>query len=279
MKRKYRVNQATRLKEKDVRAMFDLANTTESKALISCLWLTGCRPQEARMIVKKDFEQTKTGYVVSIHTLKLGDDGSYFPQERRLPFATPDPNSSMFVYLKCLINYVISLPDDDCVLFDMTTRTIGRIVERLSLRVLNQPYAPYHFRHSCFSWMAADPSEGGLGYNAWQLKAFKGSKTLQSVEAYVHTSVKEVDLGTQQRGAGSELKPIGLAVITETPAPQPEPTNQQPKTVPQTIAISPEPAPALIAKPPVLAPKPEPPKEPTTAELIEPEANPSTNQS
>lgn len=165
------------LSEAEVKGMYLRAKGKEA-LLIALLWLTAARPNELLQLRHEDISSTDTELSIKLKTLKLGQGKEFMVKERVLTFERTLGLDAV-PYIETVINNARATPSGS-LLISRGSRWAEKAINRLSMEVLNKPLSPYHFRHSVLTWL------GRKGYSSLDIQYFKGSKTLASVEPYLH---------------------------------------------------------------------------------------------
>lgn len=166
------------LYEEEVSAMFARARSPKEAYLVSILWTTGARPSEILELKKDSFYFDRSTLRITLTTKKLGDSKEFMIRERTLEFERLE-NIEANPYIEQIVNFVNAAPNDGFIL-PYTTRWCEKVINRLGMEALNKMISPYHFRHSVLSHLASK------GFGVTELKEFKGAKSIQSVEPYLH---------------------------------------------------------------------------------------------
>lgn len=164
----------------------------EARALIICLYYTGARPNEILKLCGKDFKRSKSHLVINIKGSKRG-----LPRPIRLSFSRP--------FVTELYKFSIGIFPDMWLFWHyrgnykrVRKSKSGRIIERTEItqkltyhfkrwfEVLDGgTIPPYYLRHNRFSLLIAEK-----GITAFDIKFMKGSRTLSSVDPYLHMSAE-----------------------------------------------------------------------------------------
>lgn len=179
----------------DALLMFKAAGSIYERALIAVLWITGARTEEALALTTDSITYDSFKVEVRLNTLKLGA-GKFAVQERTLSFKRPS-GLDQNLYLETLLTHLQTLPKE-AKLFPYTSRWAEKVINRLGEKAIGKRLAPYHFRHSVLSHLAAD------GANVPELMHFKGAKDAKSVSTYLHARPYMVDLANQRRARHQE---------------------------------------------------------------------------
>lgn len=166
------------LSDAEVKGMYLKAHTQNEALLISLLWLTAARPNELLLIKREDITYSDTELSIKVKTLKLGQGKDFMVKERVLTFERTLGVDAV-PYIETIINRA-RFTDPGVLLLARGMRWAEKAINRVSMEVLNKPLSPYHFRHSVLTWL------GRKGYSSLDIQYFKGSKTLASVEPYLH---------------------------------------------------------------------------------------------
>lgn len=194
--------------EEDVMLMYKAAGSIYERALVAVLWITGARTEEALALTTDSITYDSFKVEVKLNTLKLGE-GKFAVQERTLSFRRPG-GLEQNIYLETLLTHTQTLPKE-AKLFPYTSRWAEKVINRLGDKTIGKRLAPYHFRHSVLSHLAAQ------GANVPELMHFKGAKDAKSVSTYLHARPYMVDLANQRRARHQE----------DTPPPHTSPINSQ----------------------------------------------------
>jgi site-specific recombinase XerD len=176
--------------EEDSLAMFKLAGSIYERCLIAVLWVSGARTEEVLQLTTESVQYDSFKVDIKFNTLKLGG-GAFAVQERTLSFKRPS-GLDQNLYLETILTHIRTLPKE-ARLFPYTSRWAEKVINRLGERALRKRLAPYHFRHSVLSHLAAQ------GANVPELMHFKGAKDAKSVSTYLHARPYIVDLSNQRR--------------------------------------------------------------------------------
>lgn len=171
--------------EKEVLDMLKACKNVKEKAVISFLWLTGCRVSEALAITTNDIELSPWLLTIKLPTLKKKRkaDQEFKITYRILKFKRNDINPNPFI--ESFITYYKSIKEG--LIFPMSDRTIERIVNRVSKKALGRILAPHHIRHSRLTYLAEK------GYPIHFLQYFKGASDIKSVAPYLHARPVELE--------------------------------------------------------------------------------------
>lgn len=182
--------------EEDARKMYDIADTETQRVLISLLWITGARTHEISMLRRQNFELDTVDSVlrITLKTLKLKKKKVFQVDERTLEFERP-LGMDLNIYLETIIKFVAKLQPEDKVI-PYTDRWIEQQITKLSLRAINKPLCPYHFRHSVMTWLAKNK------LSPPELMHFKGARSLRGIMPYLHAMPSVVKLENLRRGRG-----------------------------------------------------------------------------
>ena len=165
---KYKKNIKRIIQLDDANAMIAKAKHEEQRVLVALEYHTGARPSELLELRRRDFTIVGPDLRIVLQTKKGGDPRLISYDIQATPFV-PD----------IVLPWIQKLESADSPIFSFTTTTrIKQIIYELS----EEKFCPYNFRHSKLTRMAMQ------GATAWELKAFKGAKTLRSVEPYVNLS-------------------------------------------------------------------------------------------
>lgn len=182
----------------DTLLMFKAASSIYERSLIAVLWITGARTEEVLALTTDNITYDSFKVEVRLNTLKLGI-GKFAVQERTLSFKRPS-GLEQNLYLETILTHLQALPKETR-LFPYTSRWAEKVINRLGERAIGKRIAPYHFRHSVLSHMAAQ------GANVPELMHFKGAKDAKSVSTYLHARPYMVDLANQRRARHQEEAP------------------------------------------------------------------------
>jgi len=170
-----------RVEDIHIDEMISECKRLRDQAIISFLWVSGCRPSEMLEFCKKDIFFLEDKVHFKLVTKKLGRGGRFKVNERTLVFNSDNR------WIQIIKEYSELMSNPEVPLFKISDRAIEYIITKVSTTVLGFPLAPYHFRHSRMSKLAETK---GLT----QLMYFKGSADARSVSAYLHGRPFEVDL-------------------------------------------------------------------------------------
>ena len=163
----------------------------EGKALLITLYFTGARPNEVLNIKAKDIKKIKYYLQVKIKGSKKG-----LPRTVLLPYRND--------LVKQLYDYVSKMPNEIFLFFHyrnkykrISKKKNGDIVIREEITgklryhimkwfkpVIEGNITPYYLRHNRFSKLAEK------GIDLQDLRMLKGSRTMESIMAYLHMSSK-----------------------------------------------------------------------------------------
>jgi integrase len=163
------------LYEEEVKQMYDLCKNDYERLAISIMWMCGPRPTEMIELISKKVTINETKIDITLKTLKLGRGGDFKIQERNLSFKRPsglDEN----IYLETIAKMVRRTGPEEKLL-PYSVRWAERLTNRVGIEVLGKPISPYHFRHSCLTWLVR------LGASVPMAMHFKGSEG-QAVNQY-----------------------------------------------------------------------------------------------
>ncbi|MDD3906553.1 MAG: site-specific integrase [Candidatus Omnitrophica bacterium] len=186
--------------EEDVRAMYNLAAREKEAVLIALLWITGARPAELAELKKENVQYDSSRVNITLATKKLGEGGDFKIRNRTLSFVRPtglDTN----IYIETVVKYVAALPPE-ALLLPHTTRWQENTINRIGQKGIGQKVSPYHFRHSCLTWMASN------GATIDELMQFKGALSVLSISMYMKAKPFVVSLQNQRRTRGAVALPI-----------------------------------------------------------------------
>ena len=166
-------------------------NSTEGRALLIALYYTGGRPVEVLSLKGQDI-QIKDSYVtVHLQPSKRGLHRTMF-----LPYryalvkelykyaASVYPEMFLFHHFRAAYNRQIRQKNGDVFTRVDISDKVRYFVKKWFKGVIPDSITPYFLRHNRFSQL----SEAGL--NPQDIQMLKGSKTVQSVQAYLHLSTK-----------------------------------------------------------------------------------------
>jgi integrase len=181
----------TVLKDEDIRKMFDKTRDLQEQALLSCLWITGARPSEVLELKKENVLITEDVVVFDLPTKKLQADGTHFVLKRRQLRIGRPHGLQMNIYLETVVKYAERLYHPEDPVFIYGRRWAIKVINRLGMQGIGKEVAPYHLRHSAVT------REASRGQTIDQLMHFKGAKSIQSVQPYLHASPYDVVLPSQ----------------------------------------------------------------------------------
>lgn len=159
--------QAT-ISRQDLQQFLSNCVNEEQKVYLTLLYYTGARPSELLKLRKNNIIFEEDSIKIQIPTLKRGVGRIVYLEKK-------DRNE-----LENVENYVKSLENDDEMLFKILKN--GWNVRDFIYKVTENKLTPYFFRHNRFTKLAIK------GVSPFILKYLKGSKTVASVETYVHVS-------------------------------------------------------------------------------------------
>ena len=175
---KYSVDIATILFEEDVRKIYNEARTPEERVFVSLLWMTGGRTKEVLMLRKENIQYDAERVKITLQTLKLGQSKKFMVKNRTLEFERPSGVNAN-IYLETIINYV-KLLSPEVLLLHRSNRWGEYLINKLGMKAVGKKFSPYHFRHSCMTWLARN------GATPDMLMHFKGAASIKSISAYIH---------------------------------------------------------------------------------------------
>ena len=187
--------------EDDFRKMLGKARDEDEKRLLLTLWLTGARPGEFLMVKGKDCAPNEKTLRMRVPTEKLHGTGQFQIRERVLEWERVNE------WVELLIPLLPTTPEAFLIWNERGDRTLAtlerraqRIINKLTLEVMGIELSPYHFRHGLLTNMGEAKNESGAYiYNVYDLKAWKGAKTVKSVEGYIHSRSPLMNMGAINR--------------------------------------------------------------------------------
>jgi len=197
--------------EEDAREIYNRATRDKEAVLISLLWITGARPAELAELKREKVYYDSGKLSLTIATKKLGEGGAFKIRERTLAFDRPGGLNTN-IYIETIIKYCVALPPE-ALLIPYTTRWMENTVTKLSKAAIGKTLSPYHFRHSCLTWMATN------GATVADLMQFKGALSAMSIGMYMHAKPFVVSLQNQRRSRSPAV------ANSEPPLPQPPPSS------------------------------------------------------
>jgi len=173
------------IRENDFERLFRNCNNRRDRAWITVLWLTGCRPTEARQLNKEHIkiEEDKTSFLLSTLKIAFKKKDGFIIEKRNLVLNISKDHR----YIKNLQIYINHFKPEQRI-FDFVDRTGEYIISRLSKRALNIELCPYNFRHSRMTLLAEK------GATKETLKKFKGARSDRSINEYLHARAVEYDV-------------------------------------------------------------------------------------
>jgi integrase len=181
--------------EEDTLLMFKAAGSIYERCLIAVLWITGARTEEVLALTTESIIYDSFKVDIRLNTLKLGV-GKFAVQDRTISISRPS-GLEQNLYLETILTHIRTLPKE-ARLFPYTSRWAEKVINRLGERAIGKRLAPYHFRHSVLSHMAAQ------GANVPELMHFKGAKDAKSVSTYLHARPYMVNMANQRRARHQE---------------------------------------------------------------------------
>ena len=177
--------------EEDVKAIYNLAKSQEQRVFVSELWITAGRPEEILKLKPEDFVISPDELHITLKTLKLRKGGAFDTDTRTLKFNRPR-GENLNIYIETIIDWVLKAkPQADIIPY--TSRWGELLINRLGEQTIGKKICPYHFRHSVLSWLAKN------GASVSELMHFKGARSIQSVQCYLHAVPYLVKLETMDR--------------------------------------------------------------------------------
>lgn len=178
--------------EEQAKAMYDRTTTRAEAFVVSSLWIAGPRPQELLMMHPEAVQIGMDGVALAVPTLKRGTkSGSFQVTTRLLGFKRPagmDTNP----YLESIIDFA-QRAQPGAPMLDYSTRWMEKLINRLGTETIGKKIAPYHLRHSVFTWLARN------GWDAYAIKYWKGAATLASVEEYIRAKPQVIEFENLHR--------------------------------------------------------------------------------
>lgn len=163
----------------------------EGRALIILLYYTGARPAEVLDLKSKDVTKKDTYILIKVRGAKKGRARTIYLRYKlklvkELYKYISSVYDEMFLFFHFRSNYtrVTENKRGDKVEYLETTSKLRYYFIRWFANVLEGSIPPYFLRHNRFSKMM----EAGL--TAEEIKQMKGSKTVKSVEPYLHLSTR-----------------------------------------------------------------------------------------
>lgn len=167
-------------------------NVNEARALVIVLYYTGARPNEVLRLKSSDISKEKNGLRIQLKGSKRG-----LPRPFYLPLSKPFAKE-LKAFWECNPPFKLLFPS----FINRYERTVtyksGKTITRLEISDklryhINRWFAvlptgtitTYYLRHNRFSQLAGDGAEMGL------LKMLKGSKTMESINPYLHLSTEK----------------------------------------------------------------------------------------
>jgi integrase len=194
---KYKVDISTILFEEDVRKIYNEAKNAEERVFVSLLWTTGARTKEILLLTKEDIQYSPDRVNILLKTLKLGQRKTFMVKERTLEFERPQ-GVNCNIYLETIINYVKTL-SPEARLLERSNRWAQYITNKLGVKAMGKPISPYHFRHSCMTWLLRNGATPDMAMH------FKGSASIKSIEPYIHAVPFVVKEQNRRRAQLKEL--------------------------------------------------------------------------
>jgi integrase len=168
----YKKDEKKEINETELRKMMEKAPTTQ-KVAVALLYITGARPTELLALKKKDFIILEGELRIKLETLKRGWARILIFDRAETPFVN-----------ELIIPYVNRLKEEESDIFGFKTDArLRQIVYRLS----NNTLTSYTFRHNRMAKLA------DLGMSPYELMAWKGSRTMDSVIPYVIRSGQTIE--------------------------------------------------------------------------------------
>ena len=159
----------------------------EARALLICLYFTGCRPAELFLLKGKDFSKEKSYLVIQIPTLKHGRTRLVWLKFSNLLVKELwKYKQSMFLELPLFFhfkgNYQRQYIDKKggVRVYNTTSDRLRYYIYKWFGGVVDESIPPYFLRHNRFSQLAR------AGASDRMIKQMKGSVTYASIEPYIH---------------------------------------------------------------------------------------------
>lgn len=160
----------------------------EGRALLILLYYTGCRPVEALMLKGENIELDGAMLKLRVPTMKKGRTRTLrIPMHKRAlvkEFKDYAFSNPPFVYLfpHYTSNYIkiIKNHKGDNITYHENTTKVRHYVKKWFEGVIPDSITPYYLRHNIFSMMSDE------GATMDDIMFFKGSRSTQSVEPYLH---------------------------------------------------------------------------------------------
>ena len=143
--------------------VIDNLNSIEDKVFTAILYLTGARPQEVKLMTKKDITEVGDDVVFYIRTVKRGFDRS-ITLSKNTPF------------IGMILKYIETLKYDDELIYKKTLRAYRHNIDKASHGKL----CPYSFRHFRTDYIVRMTS------NLDVARYWRGTKTLDAIVSYLH---------------------------------------------------------------------------------------------
>lgn len=173
---KYSFNISELIYEEEAKKILERAKDKKEATLISIAWLFGARTTEIILLTRENIDYNSDQLSIKFKTLKLKEKESYQIKDRILTVSRPRPEFNIFV--ETIIDYISSILPENRIL-PYTPRWAQKIFNKCSEEAINKKITPYHFRHSCFTWLAVN------GASENQIKYWKGADSIDSVAPYL----------------------------------------------------------------------------------------------
>jgi integrase len=144
--------------------MLERCELKVEKVMLILLYYTGARPSELLELTKENFRIIEKTLFVSIPTKKHGET-------RTIPLPLKNPRIS---FVADYINTISS----EVKIFKPRFKN-SRDIRKFVYKVSDNKYTAYFFRHNLLSILA------NSGASVYELKTWKGAKTIKSVEPYI----------------------------------------------------------------------------------------------
>jgi integrase len=186
------------LVEEDVWKMYAKAKTVYERLYLSISWISGARPAEiiktenAPGLTRSDIKIEPDKISFWFHTLKLKKTEAFQLKKRQLTIARPS-GANLNPYIETIVEWWHTFKYDDVPIFPYTKRWAEKVINRLGTEAIGRKVSPYHLRHSAITREAAN------NRSIDQLMHFKGAKSMQSVQPYLHANSYEIMMEARKK--------------------------------------------------------------------------------
>jgi integrase len=168
------------ISEEEALKIANAAKTEMARALISILWRFGARQAEILSLRREDIIYDLTQLRIKFPTLKRGSGTDFEIKERNLVLERGQ-GESLDPFLEYIIRWVEHIPAGAEVFPRNKDSWALHVTLQAAMEATGKPYTTYHFRHSCFNYLASE-----FGASREQLMYWKGAASPASVDSYSH---------------------------------------------------------------------------------------------